>query len=224
MNSWKCHPVFSMGHGRRSWAWQGNFVQALLIQYLQLLCVCTVTMDCTTKDLKEESYLQCWRDRSSDYGKKDIILNFILVTPTLSVTKATVHFCTCAKRCRVLWLPTKSFFTDTGAVEGDVCDRVHVHTHKNKKHRISISRVLVLLFLVVVTQPCKWLCTINCSGFHLKFVFQMVGERAVALSSVGQNRSCTSSPCRATAAHAAIQLKRQERKTDQVFYSKLLKS
>ncbi|KAF2977382.1 hypothetical protein EK904_006289 [Melospiza melodia maxima] len=48
----------------------------------------------------------------------------------------------------------------------------------------------------------------------------VVGERAVALSSVGHTSSCTSSPCRApatpaTAAHAAIQLKRQERQTDQ---------
>lgn len=69
--------------------------------------------------------LQCWRDRNSDYGKKDVILNFTLSIPTLSVTKTAVNFCTCAKRCCGVWLSTKSLFTDTGAVEGDVCERIH---------------------------------------------------------------------------------------------------
>lgn len=115
-------------------------------------CVCA-QWQWTTHQRFKRRILQHWRDRNSDYGKKDVSLNFTLFTSTLSVTKAIVHFCTCAKRC-VLWLPTKSFFTDTGDIEGEVCEGVHVHTHKNKKHRIFILQLLVLLFLVVVTQPC----------------------------------------------------------------------
>lgn len=109
--------------GRRSWAWQGSsMVCPGLAPTTPAASLCvTVTVDYTTKDFKEE----CWRDRNSDYGKKDVILNFTLSIPTLSVTKTAVNFCTCAKRCCGVWLPTKSLFTDTGGVEGDVCERIH---------------------------------------------------------------------------------------------------
>lgn len=57
MNSWKCHCVqYGMWEELGMKGQTQYFVPALFIQYLQLLCVCTVTMDYTTTDLKEESY------------------------------------------------------------------------------------------------------------------------------------------------------------------------
>lgn len=114
MNSWKCHPVFSMGHGQKELGRAG-----------QLTPLCVNSDRGLHHQRLQRRVLQCWRDRNSDYGKKDVILNFTLSLPTLSVTKTVVNFCTCAKRCCGVWLPTKSLFTDTGDVEGDVCERVH---------------------------------------------------------------------------------------------------
>lgn len=43
------------------------------------------------------------------------------------------------------------------SLTGNVCEMVHVHTQENKNAQ-NLLQVLVLLFLVVVAQPCKWLC------------------------------------------------------------------
>lgn len=225
--------------------WQGNsLVCPGLAHTIAAAVVCVHSDNGLYHQRLETRVLECWRNRNSDYGKKDLILNFMLSTTTLSVTKTIVNFWTWAKRCCVLWLPTKSLFSDTEGVEGDVCERVHVHTHKNKNAQNfhltgagspvprggdTALQMAVLRLHQFPSWAALWLMTINCSGSHLKFTFHMVGDRAVALSSVGHGSSCTGSPCRApatlaTPAHAAMQLKRQERKTDQVFYSKRLKS
>lgn len=124
----------------------------------------------------------------------------MLSTPTLSVTKTIANFCTWAKRCCVTWLPSKSLFSDTEGVEGDGCERVHVHTHTNKKAQNShltgagahvpcggdtALQMAVLRLQQFPSWAALWLMTINCSGSHLKFTFQMVGERAVALEQCG---------------------------------------
>lgn len=82
-------------------------------------------MDCTTQDFR---VLQCMV--KTDYGKKYISWNFTLFTPTLNVTKAIFHFCTCAKRCCVLWLPPRA-----SSLTGDACERLHVPTHTKIKSK-----------------------------------------------------------------------------------------
>lgn len=62
--------------------------------------------------------------------KKYISWNFTLFTPTLNVTKAIFHFCTCAKRCCVLWLPPRA-----SSLTGDACERLHVPTHTKIKSK-----------------------------------------------------------------------------------------